>query len=78
MGTCGSRHCLDSIEADEDIGSSFKTLSSKMHSEGVDVRIDVPVDSGGDSRFRFVEQVEGECHTHFQPILSRGLADHSH
>ena len=65
MGTCGSRHCLDSIEADEDIGSSFKTLSSKMHSESVDVRIDVPVDSGGISQLRFVEEVERECHTNF-------------
>ena len=48
-----------------------------MHSEGVDVRIDLPVDSGGYSRLRFVEEVEGECHSEFQPNLSRGLADHS-
>ena len=47
------------------MGGSFKSLSSKMHSEGVDVRIDVPVDSGGDSRVCFVKHIEGGCHTNF-------------
>ena len=48
-----------------------------MQSEGVDVRVDVLVDSGGFSRLRFVEHIKGECHTQFQPNLSRGLAGHS-
>ena len=48
-----------------------------MQSEVESIRIDVPVDSGGISELRFVEEVERECHTQFQPNLSRGLADHS-
>ena len=37
----------------------------KMQSEGVDVRIDVPVDSGGISEFRFVDHIEDYLHTNF-------------
>ena len=48
-----------------------------MQSEGVDVRVDVLVDSGGFSRLRFVVHIKGKCHSKFQPDLSRGLAGHS-
>ena len=47
------------------MGGSFKTLSSRMHFEGVDVRIDDLVDSGGNSQLRFVKQVEDYLHTNF-------------
>ena len=36
-----------------------------MHYEGVDVRIDVPVDSGGISELRFVEDIKGDLHSNF-------------
>ena len=36
-----------------------------MHFEGVDVRIDDPVDSGGISEFRFVDHIEDYLHTNF-------------
>ena len=47
------------------MSGSFKRLQMKMQSEGVDVRIDVAVDSGGDSEFRFVEDIKRDFHSHF-------------